>query len=136
MNKFVIAILFSVFGFSVGAVPAVVNYVSDGDTFSAQVNLQDDIKISVRVRIMDIDAPEMNGKCDFEIQGALRAKNRLTELLPIGSIVELSNIKDDKYLGRIDAYVRTSDGTDISQVMIKEKLARRYDGGKRFGWCD
>jgi endonuclease YncB( thermonuclease family) len=121
---------------NVFAVPAQVNYIFDGDTFAAQVKLEDDIKISVRVRILDIDAPEISGKCDQEIQGALRAKNRLAELLPIGSVVQLSDIKDDKYLGRIDARVKTSDGKNVSSIMIKEKLVRKYSGGKRLGWCE
>ncbi|HNY24996.1 MAG TPA: thermonuclease family protein [Alphaproteobacteria bacterium] len=117
------------------AVPATVNYIFDGDTFGAQVKLEDNIKISVRVRILDIDAPEINGKCDSEIQGAKIAKKRLSELLPLGAVVELTDIKDDKYLGRIDANVKTSKGVNVSDVMIKEKLVRKYNGGHRFGWC-
>lgn len=118
------------------AVPATVEYVFDGDTFAAKVKLEDDIKISVRVRILDIDAPEINGKCDSEIKAAKSAKNRLQELLPLGSTIELYEIKDDKYLGRIDAHVKTSSGVNVSDVMIKEKLVRKYGGGHRFGWCE
>ncbi|MBN1281958.1 MAG: thermonuclease family protein [Alphaproteobacteria bacterium] len=125
-----------ILGHSAYAVPATVDYIFDGDTFSAQVKLEDDIKISVRVRIMDIDAPEISGRCDSEIQGALKAKKRLEELLPIGATVDLQDVKDDKYLGRIDAHVKNSDGIDISSTMIKEKLVRKYGGGKRYGWCE
>lgn len=46
-----------------------------------------------------------------------------------------STLHDDKYLGRIDAHVKKSDGTNISSVMIKEKIVRKYNGGKRAGWC-
>jgi len=135
MKKFITAVLFSLFSIHAFAVTATVGYVFDGDTFAAKVNLEDDIKISVRVRIRDIDAPEISGQCDDEIKNALKAKNRLKELLPIGSVIELSEIKDDKYLGRIDARVKTSNGIDISSVMIKEKLVRKYNGGHRMGWC-
>jgi len=117
-------------------VSAVVDYIFDGDTFSAFVHLEQGIQISVRVRVMDIDAPEMAGQCDKEIEWAHRATNRLAELLPIGSKVMLSGIKDDKYLGRIDAYVKTESGVDISKVMVRENLARPYGGGKRMPWCD
>ncbi len=118
------------------AVPATVGYIIDGDTFAANVKLQDDISISVRVRIIDIDAPELSGECDSEIVLANAARDRLGQLLPVGSVVELGNIKDDKYLGRIDATVISKNGENIGQVLIREKLARKYNGGKRAGWCD
>lgn len=117
------------------AVPAVVDYVLDGDTFAAKVMLEDGIKITVRVRLSDVDTPELNGLCDEEIAAANKAKNRVAELLPSGTIVELSEITDDKYLGRIDAKVILPDGRDLSEILISENLGRHYDGGKRQGWC-
>lgn len=118
------------------ATPATVDYIFDGDTFAAYVNLEDDIQISVRVRLINVDTPEIHGECESETQRALRAKDRLAELIPVGSRVELSGIKDDKYLGRIDAYVKTSDGRDVGTVLISENLGRPYSGGRRVGWCD
>ena len=64
------------------------------------------------------------------------AKDLVTDLLPVGTVVELQNIKDDKYLGRIDANVILPDGRDLGDVLIKQKLARSYSGGRRLGWCD
>lgn len=118
------------------AVPAIVDYVLDGDTFAARVALADDTKITVRVRLINVDTPELNGDCDAEIAAAHRAKERLEDLLPIESIVDLQNIKDDKYLGRIDANVILPDGRDVGGVLVKEKLARRYNGGRRKSWCE
>ena len=60
----------------------------------------------------------------------------MAELLPVGSVVELRDVQDDKYLGRIDARVITKDGVDVSGVLIKEKLGRPYDGGRRASWCE
>lgn len=117
------------------AVPATVDYIFDGDTFAAYVNLEDDIRISVRVRIRNVDTPEIHGECDYEINAALRAKERLAELIPVGTVVELDKIKDDKYLGRIDAYVIMPDGRDVGKILIKEKLGRPYSGGRRQPWC-
>ena len=113
---------------------AVTDYVFDGDTFSAKVNLENGSKVSVRVRISNIDAPEIHGNCPLEIELAGNAGQRLKALLPKGTRVILSNIKDDKYLGRIDARV-SLDGQDIGEKLISEKLARRYSGGKRMPWC-
>lgn len=120
---------------SAHAVPAVVDYVLDGDTFAARVGVADDVNITVRVRLINVDTPELNGKCDSEIKMARRARGRLEKLLPRGTKIELENIKDDKYLGRIDANVIIPDGRDVGDVLIREKLARRYNGGRRQSWC-
>jgi endonuclease YncB( thermonuclease family) len=115
--------------------PAIVQHIIDGDTFSARVKLENNIEISVRVRMLNIDAPELTGECESEIAAAVASKNRLAELIPPGDTVQLANIKDDKYLGRINANV-ISDGRDIGQIMISENHARPYNGKKRNSWCD
>lgn len=135
--KKIVLLVFALFNSGVAtATPATVDYIFDGDTFAAYVNLEDDINISVRVRLINVDTPEIHGACDSEIRAALRAKERLAQLIPVGSVVELSRIKDDKYLGRIDAYVKTADGRDVGAVLISEKLGRPYSGGRRAGWCN
>lgn len=117
-------------------VPAVVDYIVDGDTFGAHVLLDDDITVAVRVRLDNVDTPEIHGQCDSEITMAVQARDRLAELLPIGTMVELRNVRDDKYLGRIDARVYDADGHDVSKILLNEKLARPYDGGRRASWCE
>ena len=117
------------------AVPARVGHIIDGDTFSAAVKLDGDIEISVRVRIRNVDTPEINGECEYERNKAQQARNRLSELIPVGGLVALSNIKDDKYLGRIDANVSDARGRDIGGVLVREGLGRRYSGGRREKWC-
>ena len=104
------------------AVPATVDYIFDGDTFSAGVNIAPDIVITVRVRLINVDTPEMNGACADEIRRANIAKNRLEDLLPVGETVDLQNVKDDKYLGRIDANVILPDGRDVGDVLVAEGL--------------
>lgn len=136
MKKFLVAFIGIWLSVSSYAVPAVVDYVIDGDTFAAAVKLDTDISITVRVRIINIDTPEINGDCEYEIDAAHRAKDRLAELLSVGDVVDLQNIKDDKYLGRIDANVILSDGRDVGHVLVGDGLARRYDGGKRAPWCE
>lgn len=136
MNKILCA-LFGIFlSGAAFAVPAVVDYVLDGDTFAAGVKIDDDITITVRVRIINVDTPELNGACNAEIDKANKAKDFVSDLLPVGTVVDLKNIKDDKYLGRIDANVILPDGHDVGDMLIKEKLARPYSGGKRHGWCN
>ncbi len=117
------------------AVPAVVDYVLDGDTVAAQVNLASDVDVTVRVRLRNVDTPELSGECDDEINMANRARDRVRALLPQGTVVELESIKDDKYLGRIDANVILPDGRDVGDVLVRENLARPYNGEKRKSWC-
>lgn len=131
-----ISILLTMFVGTVYAVPARVGYIVDGDTFAARVLLQDDIEISVRVRLRNVDTPELHGQCIDEIIMANIARDRLSQLIPVGSVIELKNIKDDKYLGRIDANVIMPDGRDAGDVLVAEKLGRPYSGGRRTGWCD
>lgn len=129
---FVFAVLFSGVAY---AMPATVGYVYDGDTFAAVVHVDRKTDVNVRVRLINVDTPEMHGDCDSEIRRANAARNRLMELIPNGSTVELKNIKDDKYAGRIDANVILPNGRDVGKILINEKLGRPYSGGKRASWC-
>lgn len=136
MKKFIIGFTSYLCIGSAFATPAMVDYIFDGDTFSAYVMLDDDIRIAARVRLINVDTPEIHGKCDAEIDMANRARERLAQLIPVGTIVDLQRIKDDKYLGRIDANVIMNDGRDVGDVLVNEKLARPYNGGRRMPWCD
>lgn len=136
MKKVIIGFLFSVISVNAFAVPATVLYIIDGDTFGANVNLDKDVKIKVHVRIKNIDTPEIHGSCESEINLANKAKDRLASLIPVGSIVDLSEIKDDKYLGRIDAIVKDTSGREVGSILINENMARKYSGGHRYSWCN
>lgn len=135
MRKLLIFIICMFVSGVANAVPAVVDYIFDGDTFSAGVKLDADVEITVRVRLINVDTPEMNGKCKAEKVMAQSARDSLATLIPRGTVVELENIKDDKYLGRINANVILPDGRDVGRVMIDSGLARPYSGGKRAPWC-
>lgn len=136
MNKIIGFLLLVYLPVAAYAVPARVGYIVDGDTFSGVVKLDDDIEISVRVRLRNVDTPELHGACVNEIIMANLARDRLAELMPVDSIVDLQNIKDDKYLGRIDANVILPDGRDVGNVLIAEKHGRPYSGGRRAPWCE
>ena len=119
------------------ATPVVVKYIVDGDTFIGDVLMADNIEVmSVSIRLINVDTPEIHGACDDEIRRAEYAKQRLEELIPIGSTVEIKNIKNDKYPGRIDANVYDGAGRDVGRVLVREKVGREYSGGKRQSWCN
>ena len=137
MKKFVFAIFSGLFSCSCFATPVRVVYIVDGDTFVGDVLLADKTEVmSVKIRLRNVDTPEIHGSCESEIRRAEYAKQRLGELIPVGSVVEIKNVKNDKYQGRIDANVFDSANRDVGSVLIKEKVGRSYSGGKRESWCD
>lgn len=86
-----------------------------------------------RVRIMGLDAPELRGRCRAEMRLARTAHARMQQLVSRGVTIERRG--RDRY-GRTLAVVRVRSGQDVASLMIRERLARRYDGrGARRGWC-
>jgi len=137
MKRFLFLVLCCLFYSDCFATSVLVKHIIDGDTFVANVLLDDGTSVkSVSVRLRNVDTPEIHGQCDSEIKKANAAKRRLGELIPVGSVVEIKNIKDDKYAGRIDANVFDSRGRDVGSILVKEKIGRPYSGGKRLSWCD
>jgi endonuclease YncB( thermonuclease family) len=75
----------------------------------------------------------MRGKCTYEKQLARKAKKYTVDSLRSGKKVRLVNIKRGKYFRIIaDVYI---DGQSLSESLLAENLARRYNGGKRESWC-
>lgn len=86
---------------------------------------------SEAVRIFNIDAPEMEGRCAYETDLALQAKIRLAEILE-GRRVEILRQGTDRY-GRTLAAVRV-EGQDVGDILVGEGLARTWTG-RREPWC-
>lgn len=84
-----------------------------------------------KIRVANIDTPEMRGKCRSEIRRARRARDRLAELLR-GGAVRFERFGRDRY-GRTLAAIRI-DGRDAGARLIAEGLAVRYGNGKP-DWC-
>jgi len=108
--------------------------VLDGDTFEARVGTGLGRINTTRVRLRGIDAAEMKARCSQEFAKALAARDALTKILAEGS-VRISDVGPDKYPGRVDAYVSTRATPDVSAALLKARLVRRYDGGRRRSWC-
>ena len=97
------------------------NCVVDGDTFWTA---------GEKIRIADIDAPEMSGQCASERALAVKARDRLAEQL--GSRFEVERQGKDRF-GRTLAIV-TVRGRSVGEALIAEGLARRWSG-RREAWC-
>jgi micrococcal nuclease len=108
--------------------------VIDGDTIEARVHVWMGQEVVARVRLRDIDAPEISSACADEHQRAVAARERLASLLGSGAVI-LADVQADKYFGRVVARVSTAEGIDAGAALVGERLARAYGGGRRASWC-
>ncbi len=101
------------------------NCVVDGDTFWFE---------GEKIRIVDIDTPELSpSRCEAERIKGEAAKSRLLALLNAGKFSLTAGFRDeDKYGRQLRSVSRA--GNSLGDVLIKEGLARSWDGARR-GWC-
>lgn len=122
---------------ALGAYRATVTRVMDGDTVEARVPVWLGQEILTKIRLRGIDAPEISGACGEEKELAVRAAERLKALIGDGPVT-LSAIGPDKYYGRVVAHLTVHRGEaalDAGEVLLREGLARAYDGKRREAWC-
>ena len=108
-----------------------VDRVVDGDTVDLIIDLGFSIFTNQRIRIADINTPELRGGTDETKNKARIAKARVEELLSTGDIyIKTKKDKTGKY-GRYLGYIYVSkDNTDINvgEVLLNEGLAVPYLG--------
>ena len=98
--------------------------VIDGDTFRADINeLPDIIGKNIRIRILGINAPEINGKCAFEKELAIKARDFVQILLNNADLVVLKNLNRGNFF-RL-----------LGELLVANDLAVRYQGKKKSSWC-
>lgn len=101
-----------------GCEPAQLERVIDGDTFVATVDGRDE-----RVRLIGIDAPELDASATEMRQLAVEAANRLTELLQGGAFCLERDVSERDRFGRLLRYVWRDDGTLVNEAMVAAGLA-------------
>jgi endonuclease YncB( thermonuclease family) len=109
--------------------------VYDGDTIRVDIANCDQPMLckNISIRIFGIDTPEIRGKCQAEKHLAKIARNKMRKILKSAKVIELKNTSRGKYF-RIVAKV-FADGVEVSDLLINQKLAFRYFGGKKQSWC-
>lgn len=110
--------------------------VKDGDTLAVEMPGLPAMLNPVAVRLRGVDTPESGGRarCDSERALAARATRFTRDAVAGARRIEFSGPAWDKYGGRIDADLWL-DGKRLADQLITAGLGRRYDGGKRQGWC-
>jgi endonuclease YncB( thermonuclease family) len=101
-----------------------VEKVIDGDTFRVD---------GAKIRIADIDTPEIRGRCPHEKALAARATKRLKVLLAAGPFALEPVERDEDQYGR-KLRIVTRGGESLGDVLVSEGLARTWTG-RREPWC-
>jgi endonuclease YncB( thermonuclease family) len=115
------------------ALPASALSVIDGDTLEARITVFPGQEIVTRIRLAGVDAPERRGRCASERDAAEKATRALSAMVE-GRRLTLTEIRGDKYFGRVVARVATERG-DLAEALVAGGYGRPYGGGRRDGWC-
>ena len=104
--------------------------VYDGDTVKCVFPLNDKF-YKWNCRINGIDTPEIRTRSKLEKEMGYKARDFLREKI-LKKMVEIHCGEFDKY-GRLLVNIKL-DNQDMSELLIKEGLAFRYDGGTKQDW--
>jgi len=112
-----------------------VNSVYDGDTFRVDINsLPPIVGKNIAIRVNGVDTPEIRGKCQYEKNLALEARDFVRDKLSNAKEIKLTNLQRGKYF-RVVANVLVDD-VSLEQELLDNKLAYRYDGSRKLSWCN
>ena len=108
--------------------------VYDGDTFRVNIaSLPPIVGKNIPIRVNGVDTPEIRGKCQYEKNLALDARDFVRNKLANAKEIKLTNLQRGKYF-RVVASVLV-DGVSLEQELLDKKLAYSYDGGTKLNWC-
>ena len=109
--------------------------VYDGDTFRVDIDsLPPIVGKNIPIRLNGVDTPEIQGKCQYEKDLALKARDFVRNKLANAKEIKLNNLQRGKYF-RVVADVMV-DGVSLEQELLDNELAYKYTGGKKSSWCN
>lgn len=108
--------------------------VYDGDTFRVNIDsLPPIVGKNIPIRVNGVDTPEIRGKCQYEKNLALKARDFVRNKLANAKEIKLTNLQRGKYF-RVVANV-VVDGVSLEKELLDNELAYEYSGGKKLSWC-
>ena len=109
--------------------------VYDGDTFRVDIDsLPPLVGKNIPIRLNGVDTPEIQGKCQYEKDLAIKARDFVRNKLANAKEIRLTKLQRGKYF-RVVADVMI-DGVSLEQELLDNALAYKYTGGKKSSWCD
>ena len=109
--------------------------VYDGDTFRVDIDsLPPIVGKNIAIRLNGVDTPEIQGKCEYEKDLAIKARDFVRNKLANAKEIKLNNLQRGKYF-RVVADVMV-DGVSLEQELLENELAYKYSGGKKSSWCN
>ena len=109
--------------------------VYDGDTFRVNIDsLPPIVGKNIPIRLNGVDTPEIQGKCKYEKDLAIEARDFVRNKLADAKEIRLTKLQRGKYF-RVVADVMI-DGVSLEQELLDNELAYKYTGGKKSSWCD
>ena len=109
--------------------------VYDGDTFRVDIeSLPPIVGKNIPIRLNGVDTPEIRGKCKYEKDLAVKARDFVRNKLANAKEIKLTKLQRGKYF-RVVADVMV-DGVSLEQELLENELAYKYTGGKKSSWCN
>ena len=109
--------------------------VYDGDTFRVDIDsLPPIVGKNIPIRLNGVDTPEIRGKCKYEKDLAIKARDFVRNKLANAKEIRLTKLQRGKYF-RVVADVMI-DGVSLEQELLDNALAYKYTGGKKSSWCN
>ena len=106
----------------------------DGDTI-LRTTVERRTLSTEKIRLHDVDAPELHGACEAERVQAVAARDLVADRLAAAAVIEVQSIPRRDKFGRTLAVVLV-DGVSLSEILLQAGLARPYHGEKRKSWCE
>lgn len=98
--------------------------VVDGDTFDFEVDLGFHLQKKIRVRLMEVDTPELRSAIEQERKHAREAK-AFVETLLLDKQMTIHTEKSTGIYGRFSAQVILPDGESLADKLTEAKMLKK-----------
>ncbi len=102
-----------------GPFRSVIKHITDGDTLDLFVDCGFNTYVYLTVRVMGINAPEINRGTEEEREAGKAAKEYLQSIAPVGTQCVIRTDKDRQSFGRYSASLLLAGGTDVASAMVE-----------------
>jgi endonuclease YncB( thermonuclease family) len=110
-----------------------VQKVYDGDTITVAIAIDNAFQVC-KIRLSDVDAPELKSKVNEEKEAAKIVRDKLIEkILHQVIVIKMNGV--EKY-GRILADIYVKNIGHVNKWLLDNKYAKNYDGGKKHGFTE